>query len=205
MNKCIDTEIQEMLPDLLHRALGDAERQRVEEHVAGCESCQEELEILRTVKSAAVFAPTIDVDRVARQIPPYKSVIPGIEGPARYGPVQWLVAAAAALVVVVGGSMLIARQASSPPQVVVTDTLPASVIRNTDTAAPSRPVGVDVDTPLGSRAVPVAHPRALALASDVENLSDGNLVQLMNDMDRFDALPAAEPDPVISVDSGDSL
>jgi len=27
----------------------------------------------------------------------------------------------------------------------------------------------------------------------------------MNDMNRFDALPGSEPDPVISVDSGDSL
>jgi hypothetical protein len=44
-----------------------------------------------------------------------------------------------------------------------------------------------------------------ALASDVASLSDGDLVQLMNDMDDFDALPAAEPDPVIAVDSGDSL
>jgi hypothetical protein len=43
------------------------------------------------------------------------------------------------------------------------------------------------------------------LSTDVDNLSDGNLVQLMNEMDRFDALPAAEPEPVISVDSGDSL
>ena len=202
MNKCSDTEVQDMLPDLLHRSLGDAERQRVEAHVAGCESCREELEVLRTVKSAAVFAPTIDTDRVVRQIPPYRSVVPGIEAPARYRPVQWLVAAAAALVVVVGGSMLISRQASSRPEV-VTDTLPRSIVRNPDTAA--RPHAVVVDTQLPSPAARVAHSRALALASDVENLSDGSLVQLMNEMDRFDALPAAEPDPVISVDSGDSL
>jgi hypothetical protein len=54
---------------------------------------------------------------------------------------------------------------------------------------------------------PVAAPRshALALAADADGLSDGGLVQLMNDMDNFDALPASEPDPVLSVDSGDSL
>ena len=28
MNKCIDTEIQEMLPDLLHRRLADGDRER---------------------------------------------------------------------------------------------------------------------------------------------------------------------------------
>jgi putative zinc finger protein len=203
MNKCIDTEIQEMLPDLLHRTLADGERQRVEAHVAGCESCQEELEVLRTVKSAAVFAPTIDVDRVVRQIPPYRSVVPGVEAPAWHRPVQWLVAAAAALVVIVGGSVLIARQPSSAPRLAVTDTLPQPIVGGPDTAPSARAVAVDSQVPV--RAAPVAQPRALALATDVESLSDGSLVQLMNEMDRFDALPAAEPEPVISVDSGDSI
>ena len=48
-------------------------------------------------------------------------------------------------------------------------------------------------------------PQVLALSTDLDDLSDGNLVQLMNDMDQFDALPAVEPEPVIAVDSGDSL
>jgi hypothetical protein len=202
MNRCTDKEIQEMLPDLLHRTLAESDRQRIEAHLASCESCQEELEILRTVKSAAVFAPTIDVDRVVRQIPPYRSVVPGIEAPARYRPMQWLVAAAAALVVVVGGSMLIARQPSTTP-LAQTESLPQSMVVNPDTAGSVRAVAGDQQIP--ARTVPVARPRALALASDVESLSDGSLVQLMNEMDRFDALPAAEPDPVISVDSGDSI
>jgi hypothetical protein len=50
-----------------------------------------------------------------------------------------------------------------------------------------------------------SHPHALALAAEADGLSDGGLVQLMNDMDTFDALPGSEPEPVISVDSGDSL
>ena len=53
-------------------------------------------------------------------------------------------------------------------------------------------------------AVPSRAP-ALALAADVDGLSDGNLVQLMNDMSRFDALPATELDPVIPVDTGDNI
>ncbi len=150
-----------------------------------------------------MFAPTIDVDRVVRQIPPYKSVVPGIEAPAWHRPVQWLVAAAAALIVVVGGSMLVTRQTSSPPRMAVTDTLPPPLIGNPDTTASVRTLASD--SQLRVRAASLAHTRALALAADVDGLSDGSLVQLMNEMDRFDALPAAEPDPVISVDSGDSL
>ena len=51
MNNCMDTEIQEMLPDLLHGTLAADTRARVEAHVASCEQCREELAVLRTVKS----------------------------------------------------------------------------------------------------------------------------------------------------------
>ena len=36
MNKCIDSDIQEMLPDLLHRALADDELARVRRQRAWC-------------------------------------------------------------------------------------------------------------------------------------------------------------------------
>jgi hypothetical protein len=66
---------------------------------------------------------------------------------------------------------------------------------------------VPIATPNPKIAEPVTspHPHALALAAEADGLSDRGLVQLMNDMDTFDALPGSEPDPVISVDSGDSL
>jgi hypothetical protein len=60
-------------------------------------------------------------------------------------------------------------------------------------------------TPLPTTVTAAPHPHALALAADVDGLSDGSLVQLMNEMNRFDGLPASEPDPVISVDSGTNL
>ena len=49
---------------------------------------------------------------------------------------------------------------------------------------------------------PVVH--TLALGTGVETLSDNDLRQLMTDMDSFDALPNAEPEPVINVDSPDN-
>ncbi len=200
MNKCIDTEIQEMLPDLLHGSLDGRERRRVEAHLATCESCREDLDVIRTVKGAAVFAPAIDVDRVVRQIPPYRMIVPGVEAPARSRMVSWLVAAAVILVFVGGGSLLISKQLkTTPAQVASTGSEPVKVIPAT-TAKDSQP------TPVTKVEAPApAHPRALALASDIDGLSDGNLVQLMNDMNQFDALPSTEPEPVIAVDSGDSL
>jgi len=204
MNKCIDSDIQEMLPDLLHRTLADDARQRVEAHVATCESCQEDLDVLRMVKSAAVFAPSIDVDRVVRQLPPYQKIMPAIERPASTRVVSWLVAASLALVVLGGGSVLMIQskdsRASNPAGY---SQVPNQVATGGQATKLSPVESVVVSRPLDKSVA--AHPRALALAADVDGLSDGNLMQLMNDMDGFDALPASEPEPVISVDSGDSL
>jgi Putative zinc-finger len=204
MNKCISSDIQEMLPDLLHRTLADDARKRVEAHVATCENCQEDLDVLRTVKSAAVFAPSIDVDRVVRQIPPYRTIVPAIERPASTRVVSWLVAASLALVVLGGGSVLMIQSKGSPSSnSAAYNHLPNPVAKGTDAPKLSPPESVVVPKTL----VPVVapNPHALALAAEADGLSDRSLVQLMNDMDRFDALPGSEPDPVISVDSGDSL
>lgn len=212
MNKCTDSDIQEMLPDLLHRGLAEDERARVEAHVASCESCQEELDVLRTVKSAAIFAPSIDVDHVVRQIPPYATIVPATERPdlpaterpARSRLVSWMVAASLALVVVAGGSILFqSNGAPSPnsPNYGVT----AKQVANAPEPGKSNPgaSGAVPKAPVQTITVPPTH--ALALAADADGLSDGSLKQLMNDMDGFDALPAAEPDPVISVDGGEGL
>ena len=203
MNKCTDSDIQEMLPDLLHRALADGERQRVEAHLATCDSCQEDLEVLRTVKSAAVFAPWIDVDSVVRQIPPYRTIVPATERPARTRVVSWLVAASLALVVLGGGSVLLQSNGSLASRSRIQQ--PAlRIAKVPDATKPSPAESVVRSRPLVQPII-APHPQALALAADADGLSDGSLVQLMNDMNGFDALPASEPDPVISVDSGDSL
>jgi hypothetical protein len=201
MNKCTDSDIQELLPDLLHGALAEAEKVRVEAHVAKCESCQEDLDVLRTVKSAAVFAPSIDVDGVVRQIPPYRAIVPAVEAPARTRVASWLVAATLALFMVGGGSVLITRQNSSGTSVKAPPVDSGALVATTQRSAP---VPVATPTKIAEPVTP-AHPHALALAAEADGLSDGGLVQLMNDMDTFDALPGSEPDPVISVDSGDSL
>jgi putative zinc finger protein len=175
MNKCTESEIQEMLPDLLHRALAVDARDRVEAHVATCEQCREDLAVLRTVNGAAVFTPKIDVDRVVGRILPYQTIIPATERPARTRVVSWLVAATLAIVVAGGGSLLLMQ--------------PKSGAR-----------AVAVDAPVSG-----VHTYALALAADVDGLSDGSLVQLMDEMNHFDALPVSEPDPVISVDSATNV
>ena len=203
MNKCNETEIQELLPDLAHGSLEGRERQRVEAHLATCESCREDLDVIRMVKSAAVFAPTIDVAGVVRQIPPYRTILPVVEKPARTKMVQWLVAAAVLVAVVGGGSAILTNQLRNRAQPVA-GVAPESIKVLTPTPkAPEK--GSTVPRPSVTAVASQAQPQVLALSTDLADLSDGNLVQLMNDMDQFDALPAVELDPVIAVDSVDSL
>jgi len=194
MNKCIESDVQEMLPDLLHRTLRSEDRERVEFHLATCESCREELAVLRTVKSAAVFAPAIDVGRIVRQIPPYQRIAPSVEAPARSRVARWLVAATMAVLVIGGGSLVLNRP--DTPAAVTVDYPSAVAPANSGEIMPAPAA---VETP----ATPA--PRNLALAADVASLSDGDLVQLMNEMETFDALPATEAEPVIAVDTVDSL
>lgn len=167
MTECMDREIQEMLPDVLHGTAGPAARARIEAHLAGCSPCREELATLRAVHSAQVFTPSIDAEAVVRQIPPYRIITPVVERGIRSSVLKWLVAAGFALVAVGVGSV---------------------VMPDAEVATPS--------------AVPSsASPRGLALASGLDGLSDGSLVQLMNEMNNFDALPASEPEAVFAVEA----
>jgi anti-sigma factor RsiW len=199
MNKCTELDIQEMLPDLLHGTLGADARAQVEAHVASCEDCAGELQVLRTVKSAAVFIPAIDVDSVVRQIPPYRAIVPAAQAPARSRLVSWLVGASLVVVVLGGGSLLMIQKAPTvgPVASAVRPRLPTESGNPSDVAKTIARTGPTIS------AAPVPH--ALALASGVDRLSDNNLRQLMNDMDSFDALPATEPGPAISVDNSDGL
>ncbi|HWL39572.1 MAG TPA: zf-HC2 domain-containing protein [Gemmatimonadaceae bacterium] len=170
MTECTEREIQGMLPDVLHGTIVPGQRSRVDAHLAVCGQCRAELKVLREVHGAAVFAPSIDVDRIVRQIPPYGGVTPSVERRAPSRTVGWLVAASLVVLVAVGGSLL---------------------VRPSDVSDSSWVVGTPV-APAG---------QSLALATGVDELSDGGLAQLISELDSFDALPATELDPVFDVDT----
>src|SRR5437868_4288265 len=166
MNKCTNSDIQDLLPDLEHGKLAAAVRQGVEAHLAGCVSCREELQVIRTVKSAAVFAPSIDAESIVRQIPPYRMPVPAREMPARSRLVEWLVAAAVAVLLIGGGALLQKRESTRNVAAI-------------DTAAAEQSPLPGVGLRPASTARVAQHTPALSLAADVHELSDGNLQQLM--------------------------
>lgn len=175
MNECMERGVQELLPDVLHGTVSPAERARIEQHLSACSYCREELEVLRAIKAAAVFAPAIDVGAIVRQIPPYGIIPPAVERPVRSPVVRWLVAAGVALAVVGGSVVMNDREAVVQPP----------------TAAATRT-------------------HSLALASGLDEMSDGSIAQLISEMSSFDALPANEPEPIFAVETsipteGDSL
>lgn len=194
MNNCTNSEIRDMLPDLEHGKLSVHVRQTVEEHLAGCESCREDLRIIRTVKTAAVFAPSIDVESVVRQIPPYRMPVPAKEAPARRRVAQWLVAATIAVLLIGGGTLLKNRQQSESA-----NRFGAALPDSQTMIAESAPPAPDIRQVLSQP----AHTPALALVADVQELSDGNLQQLMSELENFDALPNSEPEPVFAVDTSE--
>lgn len=168
MSECMEREIQEMLPDVLHGTIGLADRARIEAHLATCGPCREELEVLRAVHGAAVFTPSIDVESIVRQLPPYGIALPTpVERRDRTPLTRWLVAAGFALLAFGAGSVVL------------------------DRSEPAR------ETPF----VSVSGSGGLAMASGLDGLSDGELVQLMNEMNGFDALPASEPEAVFTEDA----
>lgn len=198
MNDCTNLEIQEMLPDLLHGSLAAADKTRLEKHVAGCAECAEELRVLSTVKSAAVFAPEIDAARIAQNIPPYRLILPATQQPVRSR--MWLTAAAAIVLATVGGLLTLQNSAGTPGAAVASVDSSRQVVPSVANPGPVERASVNV----ASAGSSVANGHALALAADVDGLSDGSLVQLMDEMAAFDGLPAAEPEPMLAVDTGEN-
>lgn len=128
MNECMDREIREMLPDLVHGAVVPSQRSRIDAHLSTCGECRQELEVLRQVHGAAVFAPAIDVDRIVRRIPPYAIITPLVKRPTPSRTIGWLIAASLAVVIAGGGSVLVNRTSVvESPRSVATATAPYSL------------------------------------------------------------------------------
>lgn len=72
MHECDNAAVRDLLPDLLGDARGAA-LSAARDHVASCEACRAELELLAAVRKA-VPAPRVDPDRIAAAIPAYRPV-----------------------------------------------------------------------------------------------------------------------------------
>jgi anti-sigma factor RsiW len=119
MGDCINTEIRDALPALIHERLDARERARVEAHVAACSECSAEVALLR--RAAAVLAlgtPRMDAQRIVAALPATRVRVeqlnPGFGRPRLYQ-----LAAAVVLVVLGAGVVRMTVESGADPDRVV--------------------------------------------------------------------------------------
>src|SRR6476646_7099815 len=103
MNDCMNAEVRDALPDLMHGRLSDLNTVTMKAHVETCADCREELRLLEEVRASAPLAPRIDVSTIVAALPApmpsaaYQLVISAPALARRSHSTMWKVAAAAAI------------------------------------------------------------------------------------------------------------
>jgi anti-sigma factor RsiW len=106
MTDCINADIRDALPDLVHGRLDAAEQTRVEAHVASCADCAAELALVRRAAAVlALGAPRVDAKRIAAALPPWLGAQPE-RGPSIFIRPRVFQLAAALIVVVLGAGLV---------------------------------------------------------------------------------------------------
>lgn len=119
MGDCINTEIRDALPDLIHERLDTRARARVEAHVAACSDCAAELALVRRAASVlALGAPRMDAQRIAARLPTGAHARREVQ-PIFGRPRLYQLAAAIVLVVLGAGVVRMTLQSGNEPEPVV--------------------------------------------------------------------------------------
>ena len=69
MTDCTNAEIRDLLPDYVHDQLSVTDLARVEQHVASCADCAEELALLQTVLAIRPQTRTINIADIVARLP----------------------------------------------------------------------------------------------------------------------------------------
>ncbi len=178
MSDCPDVTTRELLPDYLHGSLDGPDRQLVEHHVAGCAECADELQLLRAVReSAAAHTPALDLAAIVAALPAPPHPLPVVRPVAqrRRAVPAWM-GLAAALAIAALGSWAIGIGRS--PSLVGTDSV---AVQPFDTGAVVAGVAADE--------------MGLSFGGGVTDLSDDDVIALLDEVEELDPAPPAEPDP----------
>ena len=217
MNECLNAEMRDSLPDLIHGKLDPVRREEVESHLKSCDECAAELELLKNVVVSMPAAPAMNVQRIVAALPvaakqglllhrgngdavaaPVTPVVPS----RRMWSHPMLRVAAAVLIVAAGGlSLLVGRDVLNPETqvgqngraVAVTSSSPATTTVPETIATPAVTRPIESSSP----AVAAGGSASGLLISEVQQLSDEHLVALLSEMETIDPLPAAEPETLM--------
>lgn len=207
MSECTNLEFRDQLTDLLHGSLGPEAEVRLRSHLAVCEQCREELELLELASDViAADAPGLNVSAIVAALPR--------PGAAPVGDIG-----ASTLRLETRHTSATANDAHRQTE------LPAARQRTTDSLAFPPGVtkrkrgvgrrlgaGMALAAALGLGAIGVWNSggfqlgeiasvseteanSGLAFAGAVSDLTDEALIALLDDLDTLEPVPAAEPDP----------
>jgi hypothetical protein len=168
----------------LHDRLPAAARAEVRAHVEACDACRSELELLVRLR-AAVVTPRVDAPRIIASIPPYR-----VRSFWRRSLESTQLRAAAAIVLIVGGAAVFALVARRPQPPEVPPTVVETPVIELSPTAPAPP-GV-VSLPVG-RVVS----GELAVGETFQDLTEGELRALLDDLANLEAVTPAENDVVL--------
>jgi hypothetical protein len=218
MNDCLNAEMRESLPDLIHGNLEPAKLAQVEAHVASCDACSAELELLRTVVASMPTAPAMDVQRIVAALPvaakqglllhrgngdAVAASAPTLKRSQAVWSRPMLRVAAAVMIVAAGGLSLLVGRDVLNPQAQVGRNSGRVAVTSTPVAAPtSEPTTTASVTRAAESSSPAVSAGAVGsglLMSEVQQLSDEHLVALLSEMESIDPLPSAEPETLVPV------
>ena len=217
MGDCPNVEIRELLPERVAELLPARDAERVDGHVAECEMCAFEVQVLRAARAALRKPTTIDVTRIS------EAVAAATRTPARrvrqrqqQSWIGWRAAASIALVAVGATSIAVwngthggARggEAVTRSSETASATAPAGNGTLAQGAAPASGSGLasarSTQTP-GSAVATVTPVAAsgLTAAGGLSDLSDAELESLLGSIGSLDAASFDEPQEVIPAIGG---
>lgn len=202
MNDCQNAEMRDQLPDLLHERLGGTARAAVMAHLDGCADCRDELALLRVAHGTLIKAtPRVDLNFIVEALPKPTPRARTLSVPRRPMWADWRIAAAGVLLIAGASSYsLLGRNG-----VGIRDSLVAQIPPTAESlSAPAKGAGIAVATPTGrpESVVADAGENSGLGASRLGDLDEKQLKALLTEIDRLQATPITEPDPVsIRVDT----
>ncbi|MDQ2929818.1 MAG: zf-HC2 domain-containing protein [Gemmatimonadota bacterium] len=214
MSECTNGAMRDLLPELVNGRLDAMTQLAVDAHVAECEECAEELELLRVLRPALLRGPVVNAERIAAAV---RAQVPAQRGANRRGMSRRLAIAAAALLAVSAiGYAIAVRGLTVTPEVAVVQ-MPRTVTTDSaDTAmvaapTPEHPTAPPAPRTVAARApeqqVAVAAPHSdtsttatttvasVGVLDNLSDLSDDDVRALTASLDGMSSLPDADPSP----------
>ena len=207
MSDCMNTEVRDALPDLVHGRLDQLNTATMKAHVESCADCRAELALLKAVRESAPLVPPLNLERMSAAIGNYGGAPVLSHAPARHTPrrglTYGLMATLAAVVFVIGGIAVNNRgdvqSVASSSNVASQATIGGSVAGSTESAGISEsPAGVTKDVQPLVKPAEETQVASLSFVGGTQDLSETELETLLSELDTMESMPAAEPQAVIT-------